>query len=200
MRKRIVIGVIAAVAIEVGVYVLTLPKKGTVEWHSARYVALLTEDSWAERISQMWERLRGRRGVLRRPPERVFKELQLHEKALVKLGYFEERRFLVFDGRAEGVMTRAISFWRSTQSNAIVRPQFDTVFVVGGTGTSGMGSVRSIGRKSAGELAESLIVVTQPAHMPHWAELVQRSDSAGPKKWEDITNIVHRSRFVPVRR
>src|SRR5688500_12515363 len=106
----------------VGVYVLTLPKKGTVEWHSARYIALLTEDSWAERVSRMWERLRGRRAVLRRPAERVFKELQFHEKALVKLGYFEERRFLVFDGRAEGVMTRAISLWRSTQSNAIVRP------------------------------------------------------------------------------
>ena len=187
-------------AIGVGVYVLTLPRTGTVEWHSARYVELLTEDSWAERLGQMWERLRGRRAVLRRPPERVFKELRLHEKALVKLGYFEERRFLVFDGRAEGVMTRAISSWRSTQSNAIVRPQFDAVFVVGGSGTSEMGSVRSIGRKSAGELAESLIVVTQPAHMPQWAELVQRSGSSGPRKWEDITNIVHRSRFVPGRR
>ena len=186
--------------IGVGVYVLTLPRKGTVEWHSARYVELLTEDSWTERLGQMWERVRGRRAVLRRPPERVFKELQLHEKALVKLGYFEERRFLVLNGRAEAVMTTTISSWRSTQSNATVRPQFDTVFVVGGSGTSEMGSVRSIGRKSAGELAESLIVVTQPAHMPHWAELVQRSDSAGPKKWEDITNIVHRSRFVPVRR
>ena len=184
-----------AMVIGVGVYVLTLPRKGTVEWHSARYVALLTEDSWAERLSRTWEKLRGRRTVLRRPAERVFKELQLHEKALVKLGYFEERRFLVFNGRAESVMTRAISSWRSTQSNAIVRPQFDAVFVVGGTGTSEMGSVRSIGRKSAGELAESLIIVTQPAHMPQWAELVQRSDSGRPKKWEDITNIVHRSRF-----
>jgi hypothetical protein len=195
VRKRIVIGVIAAVVIGVGVYVLTLPKKGTVEWHSARYIALLTEDSWAERLSQTWGRLRGRRAVPRTPPERVFKELQLHEKALVKLGYFEERRFLVFDGRAEGAMTRAISLWRSTQSNAIVRPQFDAVFIVGGSGTNEMGSVRSIGRKSAGDLAESLIVVTRPAHMPQWAQLVQRSDSGRPKKWEDITNIVHRSRF-----
>ena len=195
MRKRIVIGAIAAVVIGVGVYVLALPRKGTVEWHSARYLALLTEDSWAQGLRRMWERLGGRRAVLRKPPERVFKELQLHEKALVKLGYFEERRFLVFNGRAEGVMTTAISIWRSTQSNAIVRPQFEAVFVVGGTGTSEMGSVRSIGRKSAGELAESLIIVTQPAHMPQWAELVQRSSSGGPKKWEDITNIVLRSRF-----
>ncbi len=171
-----------------------------MEWHTARYIALLTEESWAERLRQGWERFRGRRPVIRNPPERVLKELQLHEKALVKVGYFEERRFLVFNGRAEEVMTRAASLWRSTQSNAIVRPQFDAVFIVGGTGTSEMGSVRSIGRKSAGELAECLIVVTQPAHMPQWADLVQRSDLGGPKKWEDITNIVHRSRFVPGRR
>jgi hypothetical protein len=197
---RIVIGVIAAAVIAVGVYVLTLPQKGTVEWHSARYLALLTEDSWAQHLRQAWDRLGGRRSVLRSPPERVFKELQMHEKALVKLGYFEERRFLIFNGPAEGVMARAISSWRGAQSNAIVRPQFDIVFVVGGSGTSEMGSVRSIGMKSSGELAQSLIVVTQPAHMPQWAELVQRSDLGGPRKWEDITNIVHRSRFVPARR
>jgi hypothetical protein len=200
MRKRLVIGATAVVVIGVGAYVLTQPKKGTVEWHSTRYVALLTEDSWTERLSEMWARLRGRRVALRRPPERVFKELQLHEKALIKLGYFEERRFLVFNRRAEGVMTRAIDFWRSSQSNALVRPQFDAVFVVGGTGTSEMGSVRSVGKQSAGELAESLLVVTHPAHMPQWAEWIQRSDVAGPKKWEDISNIVHETRFVPVRK
>ena len=200
MGRRIAIVLLAVIGIAGAAYIGKQPKKGTVEWHSARYVTLLTKDSPVERLRQVWEKLRGQRPALRRTPDRVLKELQLHEKALIELGYFEERRFLVFNRRAEGVMMGAINFWRSTQSNAIVRPQSDAVFIVGGSGANEMGSVRSIGRKSAGELAESLIVVTRPAHMPQWAEWVQRSDVGGPKKWDDITNIVHKSRFVPVRR
>jgi len=126
--------------------------------------------------------------------------LELHQKTLVKLGCFEERRFLVFNRPSEEVMIRAINLWRETQSNAIVRPQFNTVFVVVGNGRSEMGSLRSIGAKSAGELAQSVIIVTQPQHMPRWADFVQRADSTSPKKWEDIMDVIHKSRFVPVRK
>jgi hypothetical protein len=195
MRKGIVMGAVAVTVIGFAAYMVWQAQNGTVEWHCARYVALLTKDTLAQRLHRMWGQMRGRRAVFRKPSERVARELELHERALVKLGYFEERTFLVFNGRAEGVMERAVSLWRDTQSNAVVRPQFDRVYIVGESARGEMGSVRSIGRKSAGELAESLMIVTRPAHMPQWAEFVQRSDSARPK-----TNLVHKSRFVPVRR
>jgi hypothetical protein len=195
VRKGIVMGAIGVMVIGFAAYLAWQPKNGTVEWHCARYVALLMKDTLAQRLHRMWGDIRGRRAVVRKPSERVARELELHERALIRLGYFEERRFLVFNGRAEGVMERAVSLWRNTQSNAVARPQFDRVYLVGENGRGEMGSVRSIGRTTAGELAESLIIVTRPERMPQWAEFVQRSDSARSK-----TNLVHKSRFVPVRR
>jgi hypothetical protein len=195
VRKGLIMGAIAAMVIVFAAYMAWQPKNGTIEWHCERYVALLTKDTLAQRLHRMWGAIRGRPAAVRKPSERVANELELHEKALVKLGYFEERRFLVFNRRAEGVMERAVSLWRNTQSNAIVRTQFDRVYLVGENGRGEIANVRSVGRKSAGELAESLVIVTRPAHMPQWAEFVQRSDSARPE-----TNLVHKSRFVPLQR
>jgi hypothetical protein len=193
MRKRIAIGLLAAVVIGVGLYVLWPPRKETVEYHRKQYTKLVMGNRWTERLRQSWAKLRGRRVVVRTPSEQEYKQLKLHEAALIKLGYFEERRFLVFNRPSDKVTTRAVDLWKDTQTNPIVRRQFDEMFVAGGNGSREMGSIRSIGAP-AGGLAESLVIVTQPEHMPHWAELVHRTDSASP------TNMALKRVFVPVRR
>lgn len=195
MRKRIAIGLLAVALIGVAIFFVSQRNSGSVEWHRQRYADLLTCNTWSDRLRQMWGNFTGRRQFASTSSERAYAALKHHERALVKLGYFEERRFLVFNRSAEGVMMRAIGSWKDTQSNAIVRPHLDSMFIVGAN-PGAIGSVRSIDRKSAGELAESLVIVTQPEHMPVWADFVQRSDPQRPS----ISNLVHKSTFIPLRK
>lgn len=62
VRKRLVIGAIAAVVIGVAAYVLSQPRKGTVEWHRRGYlraVEQVFEESLLERVTHIVENVAG---------------------------------------------------------------------------------------------------------------------------------------------
>src|SRR5687767_13758202 len=96
MRKRLIIGAIAAVVIGVAAYVLSEPKEGTVEWHKAGY---LKERKKIERrtVLDQFERLYVK---IRKPRNYTFRsvsgdELKKHTEALIQLGFLEAKRIRV---------------------------------------------------------------------------------------------------------
>ncbi len=86
MRKRLVIGVIAAVAVGVGANRLSQPRKGSVEWHKQAC------ENEARRIFKptLFDRVRRACDLPSRPNR--YRE---HRQALVDLGYLEERQFVL---------------------------------------------------------------------------------------------------------
>jgi hypothetical protein len=86
MRKRIVIGAIAVVVIGAGAYVFSQPKEGTVEWHKQAC------ESEARRIFKPTLFDRARRALDLPPRPNRYRE---HRRALVNLGYLEERQFIL---------------------------------------------------------------------------------------------------------
>ena len=86
-RKRLVIGAVAAAVICVGVYVLSQPRKGSVEYHKRKYLQAGVPD---------WTRKNGiPAGVRRFYLRRFGRELEFHRGALIDAGYLKERVLLV---------------------------------------------------------------------------------------------------------
>ena len=95
MRKRIVIGLIVVAGVAVTLTVFSVPKKGTVEYHKREYLEALYARTWRERIHDRWDRvvLNTDRGYSRiRSPQEV-ERIDRHQRALIRLGYLEERIF-----------------------------------------------------------------------------------------------------------
>ena len=88
MRKRIVIALSVLAVIGVGGYVLSRPRKGSVEYHKVKLSEGQTSlDRWIKnyspsRVKDYWFRRRGA-------------QADFHRKALIQLGYFEERVFVL---------------------------------------------------------------------------------------------------------
>ncbi len=91
MRKRIVIGLLAVVVIGVVAFVLTRPKRGTVEWHKREYVAaksqLYSEGALIRRLKRF---VADHLGL-----PRAYDRMAEHEAALLRLGFLEERTVVV---------------------------------------------------------------------------------------------------------
>ena len=98
MRKRLVMGAVAAVVIGVTVYFLSQPKKGTVEWHKKEYLKAadrLAVNTWKHKLKRVAFRVTGR--LLRdswdadayRSDVKAFEQ---HQASLVRLGYLQEAR------------------------------------------------------------------------------------------------------------
>jgi hypothetical protein len=95
VRKRIVIGLIVVAGVAVTLTVFSASKKGTVEYHKRNYVEALYARTWRERIHDGWDRvvLNTDRGYSRiRSPQEV-ERIDTHQRALIRLGYLEERIF-----------------------------------------------------------------------------------------------------------
>jgi hypothetical protein len=93
MRKRLVIGAVAALLFGVGAHIISQPKQGTVEWHKDQY---LRAQKKLERrtILDCLERFYVR---VRKPQNYTWRtvsgdELQRHQAALTKLGFLEKKR------------------------------------------------------------------------------------------------------------
>jgi len=87
MRKWVVAGLIVVVAIGVGTYLLSQPRRGTVEYHKRKY---------AEAGMPEWVLKKGVPAVLQNLYERRFvREFEFHRSALIELGYLERRLFVV---------------------------------------------------------------------------------------------------------
>lgn len=103
MRKWVVAGLVA-LAVGAGAYLLSQPKKGTVEWHKKEYFSTL-EQKYGQRLID-----RARRSTYQRTGwrwllstqtvnERVKLQAKIdaHREALVRSGYIVERIFTVND-------------------------------------------------------------------------------------------------------
>ena len=103
VRRRLIIGAIAAVVIGVAAYMLSQPEEGTVAWHKMEY--LRAQDDLAGRtlpkqVKRLIQRLRFRIGFVPKPtiatPVKVKDgELQKHQSALIQLGFLEAKTIYI---------------------------------------------------------------------------------------------------------
>lgn len=125
MRKRIIIGLLAIVVIGVGVFVLTRPKPGTVEWHKRQYLATL------DRLLGRTTANHLRSHIVRiakiplpelsnRKQQALKEKIAVHRAALIQAGYLEERRFAVSNWPAQAI-ERGAQIIIGAASNQTVR-------------------------------------------------------------------------------
>jgi hypothetical protein len=95
MRKRIVIRILGIITVGVLVFVLSQPKKGSVEWHKRKHLAA-SQGPLTTQIQNLWNRVRG-------SDERYGygfdDEQKTHQQTLIDLGYLQRREF-VFTNRS----------------------------------------------------------------------------------------------------
>jgi hypothetical protein len=96
VRKRVVIGAMAAVVIGVAAHVFSQPKEGMFEYHKKEYLNAGVPE---------WALVRGVPGFVRHFYERHFThELEFHRRALIDGGYLRESVFVVSNASAGNVM------------------------------------------------------------------------------------------------
>jgi hypothetical protein len=99
VRKRIAIAVLVIVGVAVLVYVVSQPKKGSVEWHKREYRVAMDHwmgRSFSERARQLYAKVFGVPGRERAIAEfhRKARIVDRHQRALIRLGYLEEQMFI----------------------------------------------------------------------------------------------------------
>ena len=98
MRKWVVAGLVALVAVGVGAYLFWQPKKGTVEYHKKKY-----EEAYEVGVVGKWINSRGPAVLQKlywRPKQR---RIDFHLKALLEAGYLERREFVVSNRPAHAI-------------------------------------------------------------------------------------------------
>ncbi|MCI0745411.1 MAG: hypothetical protein L0Y58_08410 [Verrucomicrobia subdivision 3 bacterium] len=152
MRKRIVIAVIAVVAIGIAALLVSElpgPKRGTVEWHKKEF--------------ENGRRLTWIGTIVRRCPARLrhsyvesrYKRWLFHRQALIDVGYFEEKAFIVSNRPPHEV---ANALW-------LTRHEWSTNSLVG------IPSIRV-------DRSNSVMIVALPNQMRRLEELVRQADVA----------------------
>jgi type II secretory pathway component GspD/PulD (secretin) len=136
VKKHFVIGVTAALVIGVAAYVLSQPRKGTVEWHMAKYLAAAKAETpgWRLRSKIAFYRITGR--DLRDVTTRSGQLLNLHRQALLGLGYLSQHRviltndspahaawaFLDNGGGHHALRQKFVGVWLETNALVLVAP------------------------------------------------------------------------------
>jgi hypothetical protein len=112
VRKRLLIGAIAAVVIGVATYFLSQPNEGTVEWHKKEYLkafARLQGKTMGDTFRRVYYRLTRGAVPSRAPNPNAFREnsaaLLHHANCLVRLGYLAESRVVVTNSPAITLMS-----------------------------------------------------------------------------------------------
>jgi hypothetical protein len=105
VRKRLVIGALAAIVIGFAAYVLSQPKEGTVEWHKRRYEK---EMHRIDGKGTLFDRIRSEFGLPSRPSRHME-----HRQALIDLGYLEERQ-IILTNNPEG-FSAALIQWATNE-------------------------------------------------------------------------------------
>jgi hypothetical protein len=107
MRKWIVIGLLALAVIGVVAFVLTRPKEGTLRYHLSEYLTLqrqISQGTPMERTRNIVNRMFGRRGYVGLSVDH-FARVEEHRKALIDLGYLEQREFVLSNRPANQVIS-----------------------------------------------------------------------------------------------
>jgi hypothetical protein len=159
MRKRILIGLLAAVLIGVVAFFVSQPKQGTLKWHKREYLAAMdrwTGTSFGQRFRQISAQLFG---VTLQPEIRrdLAEKVVFHRRALIEAGYLEQRAFTLTNGLPKDVATRA------SMAAQTVLPAETRQFVVFMCGNN----------QRAGPL--TIICVRQD--IAKWEELVRKADT-----------------------
>lgn len=109
MRKRIGITLLGIVVIGVSAFVLVRPKPGTVEWHinkcRSAHQQMNAPARWRIYAHTAWNLVRMAEGdsfVMEQ-----FEKREKHQRALVKLGYLEEREFVLSNRAIDDVIGEA---------------------------------------------------------------------------------------------
>lgn len=104
MRKRVGIAVIAVVILGLFLYVLSQPKKGSVEWHKRAYLAAwkrLNLDDWRSRFARFLNDKASLKPDSLYPSESerglLTEKIASHRRALVRLRYLTEKVIVVSD-------------------------------------------------------------------------------------------------------
>jgi hypothetical protein len=90
VRKRVVIGLAVLAVAVVGVYVLSPPRRGTVEHHKEQFL----DAHYSGQVAQ-WIVPRGPRALRVAYFRRKEEQINFHRRALVELGYLGERVFVI---------------------------------------------------------------------------------------------------------
>ena len=108
MRKRLLIGAIAAVVIGVAAYFLSQPRKGTVEYHKRKYA-----EAWEAEVPA-WVLKKGVPGVVKEfYQRRRTHQLDFHRNALIDSGYLKQSVFVISN-------SAALSVWRTAAHDLLV--------------------------------------------------------------------------------
>jgi hypothetical protein len=106
VRKRVAIGLPVIVAMGVLAFLVSGPKRGTVEYHKRKYVAAC-DVKWKQR----WEAIRS--SIMREDQRGVRFDvagMKQHEGELLRLGYLAQREFAVSNRSIDAVMSH-IAGW-----------------------------------------------------------------------------------------
>ena len=102
MRKWVVAGLLALVASGVSWYLLSQPRKGTLEYHKRKYVEAHLETARRDPIGD-WIRLHAPMAVDDLYWRPKLKRLDFHRNALLEAGYLVEREFVVSNRPARSI-------------------------------------------------------------------------------------------------
>ncbi len=139
MRKGILIGLIAVMAIGVLAFLVSQPKRGTVEWHKREYKAafepgILDIEFLADRIPGAMQTAYW----LRRE-----KRIEIHRQALIEAGYFGEKVFIVTNRPPRKV---AFAVWRTIHFEFLKTNDLAGIPIIRGIGSN---SVRIVAQPKA---------------------------------------------------
>jgi hypothetical protein len=106
VRKRVAIAVLLIAVIAIVTFVLTRPKEGSVEYHLRQYMTVqrqISQGTLTERSRNVVNRIFRRPGYVGLSVDH-FARLEEHRKALIDLGYLEQREFVLSHRPANYVM------------------------------------------------------------------------------------------------
>jgi len=117
MRKRIITGLVVMMVVGATVVFMSQPKKGSLEWHKREYLRARDGSRLVNNLKADWYRMGGPRPKPRVETSGVVAEMEIHERALMALGYMEERTLEArFGGEAA-----ARALWGAFAMNATLR-------------------------------------------------------------------------------
>jgi len=148
MRKRLVIGAIAAVVIGVAVYLLSGWHPDTIEYHAKAY---MKEGQWSDR--ERWVAAKGPNWAGRLVAKRKLARMERHRNALIRLNFLQETLVVVSNASAPDVMDNVFT-GRFVMSEHVERKFFNW------------------------EPANTNVIrlVTVPRDVEMWTELIRQAD------------------------
>jgi hypothetical protein len=149
MRKRIVIGAIAVIALGVLALVLSQPKKGSVEYHKKQFLRAHYSGSVAQRLLP-----RGPTSLRVAYFRRKEGQINYHRQRLVELGYLREKVFVISNQPTWGVVN---ALRLSVDTFTALAPQITFAAVLD-------------------ETTNSVRLVGPPDEIPKWEALIRKFD------------------------